>query len=179
MNRQAETPQNPYDAETIRATARVLYESAPASTFESVALEIGVSPRTIKRWSAGDTDGPWRKAGSPKITARAHHIADRITEAVHAVPVDDEAAKRSAVDAQRIEEAATGRADVLARHRSEWGVVRGLAAEAVRSRDSAKARLAVDVGRALELCQRGERRAFGLDLETVPVGHQVVVIERT
>lgn len=161
---------------TMRATARTLYECRPDTTFDGVAVELGVSTRSVKRWSAAD--GHWKKAGGPSISARAYEVAERITQAVEqAGPDAGEEAKQAAADAARIEAAVDERAQVVARHRSEWGVVRGLVAEAVRSRDGAKARLAVDVGRALKLSQDGERRAWGLDVETQ--SNAFVVIERS
>ncbi len=159
----------------MRDAARVLYESRPDLTFEQVAKETGVSRRTIMRWSA--VDGGWKKAGGPIISARAHEAADRIAKAVeHAGPDAGEAAKQAATDAARIEASVDERAQVLVKHRSEWGIVRGLVAEAVRSRDGAKARLAVDVGRALKFAQDGERKAWGLDVEAQ--SNAIVVIER-
>ncbi|MNP46651.1 hypothetical protein D3C76_1406640 [compost metagenome] len=65
---------------------------------------------------------------------------------------------------------------MLAKHRSETNVVRGLLGEAVRTRDPSKARMAVDVGRALTLLQAMERRAWGLEADLQP---QTIVIERS
>lgn len=160
---------------TMRATARAIYEARSDATFESVAAELDVSTRSVKRWSAAD--GHWKKAGGPIISARAHEVADRIIKVVEeAGPDASEEAKQAAIDAARIEAAVDERAQVVARHRSEWSVVRGLVAEAVRSRDGAKARLAVDVGRALKFAQDGERKAWRLDVDVQ--SNAVVVIER-
>lgn len=169
-------PKQQPDSATTRAAARLLYEKSPAATYESVAVEFGVTSRTLKRWAAAD--GGWRKLDGPIITAKAHEVADRITQAVEqAGPDAGEEAKQAATDAARIEAAVDERAQVVARHRGEWNIVRGLVAEAVRSRDNSKAKLAVDVGRALSLAQQGERKAWGLDVEVQPSA--VVVIERT
>lgn len=172
MDNEAQTDQ-PTDNATIRNAARHLYESTDLS-LAAVATEFGVVDRTIKRWSAAD--GGWSKLTGPEITARAQAATDRITAAVAQT---DEAARPAVTEALRIEAAVDERGAVLARHRSEWGVVRGLVAEAVRSRDGAKAKLAVDVGRALDLTQRGEARAWGLDAGEAPgAGGVTVIIER-
>lgn len=171
-----QSPDQQPDSATTRAAARLLYEKTPDATYESVAVEFGVTSRTLKRWASAD--GGWRKLDGPIITAKAHEAADRITVAVEqAGPDASEEAKQAAVDAVRIEAAVDERAAVLARHRTEWVAVRALAVEAVRGRDSSKARLAVDVGKAIDLCQRGERRAWGLD-DSNPMAGAVVVIDR-
>lgn len=163
----------PDDPAAVRLAARHVYESTPATLLE-VAAEFGVTDRTLKRWSAAD--GGWTKLTGPEITARAQAVADKITAAVAQA---DESVRPAVTEALRIEAAVDERGAVLARHRSEWSVVRGLVAEAVRSRDGAKAKLAVDVGRALELTQRGECRAYGLDAgETPGAGGVTVIIER-
>jgi hypothetical protein len=165
------------DGASVRDAARALYEATPSATFDSVAADFGVCARTLKRWSAGA--GGWQKAsGGYEITAKAHAVADRIAKAVEqAGPSEEE--QQAAAHAARIEEAVDERAKVLTKHRSEWNVVRALAGEAVRSRDPSKAKLAVDVGRALELAQRGERRAWGLDVFPADQPQGVtVVIER-
>lgn len=141
-----------------REKARRLYESTPA-TYEEVAADAGVSSRTIKRWSAAD--GGWTKIYGNEITQRAHEIADQRA-------------------AERTEAAVDERATILQRHRSEWRVVRGLAMEAVKDRDYAKARLATEIGKAIDLAQKGERRAWGLDTGEDGGGNSVtVVVERS
>lgn len=149
------------DPAAIRDAARELYETTPA-TFDQVGADIGVSGRTVKRWAAAD--GGWSKLTGPEITARAQVVADKIKAAVTDLGPQAGEDERKAVTADlRAESAVDQRAAILARHRSEWSVVRGLVAEAVRGRDPGKAKMAVDVGRALDLVQRGEARAWGLD----------------
>lgn len=155
----------------IRATARHLYEST-AVTFDAVAREFGITSRTVKRWSAAD--GGWRKPRSPEITARAHAVADKITSATVQANED----RLAITDELRTEAAIDERAAIIARHRSEWGIVRGLVAEAVRGRDQAKALLAINVGKAITLAQTGERRAWGLDASENNPKAVTVVIER-
>lgn len=159
----------------MRDAARELYESTPA-TFEQVGADLGVSGRTVKRWAAAD--GGWSKPSGPEITARAQEAADRIKTAVADLGPQASEEERQAVVAQlRTDAAVDQRAAILARHRSEWGIVRGLVAEAVRGRDPVKAKMAVDVGRALELTQRGEARAWGMDAVDMQ-GGITVIIER-
>lgn len=167
---------NQSEANSIRDAARHLYESTP-STLMAVAAEFGVTDRTIKRWSS--SNGGWRKLSGPEVTARAQAIADEINARVTDLSpaADDE--REAATAVLRAQSAVDQRAAILARHRSEWAVVRGLVAEAVRARDSAKAKMAVDVGRALELAQRGEARAWGLDVGERNQGAVTVVIERS
>lgn len=146
---------------TPQEAARLRYETT-LLTFDQVGDEFSVSGRTVKRWAAAD--GGWQKKTGPELAARAQVAADRISAAVADLPADAPEEAREAVVAQvRTEAAVDERAAILARHRAEWGIVRGLVAEAVRKRDAGGAKMAVDVGRALDLAQRGERRAWGLD----------------
>lgn len=164
------------DPAAVRDAARELYETTPA-TFDQVGQDVGVSGRTVKRWSAAD--GGWSKLSGPDINARARAIADKIQTVVTDLgPQAGEEECKEVVAQLRADAAVDQRAAILARHRSEWGVVRGLVAEAVRGRDAAKAKMAVDVGRALDLAQRGEARAWGLDAGESNQGAVTVVIER-
>jgi len=172
-----ESPQTNQPQSVIRDAARELYETTPATLVE-VAAEFGVSDRTIKRWSAAD--GGWAKLSGTEITARAQAVADRIKASVSDIGPQAGKEERQAVTAAlRTESAIDQRATILAKHRQEWNVVRGLVAEAVRSRDAAAARLALDVGRGLDLVQRGEVRAWGLlDASENKQNAVTVVIER-
>ena len=151
--------------------ARLRYESDAPLTFEQLADEFGVSVRTAKRWAAAD--GGWTKLNGHEINQRAQAAADKIKDAV---ALADDGARAAATAELRIDAAVDERAVVLARHRTEWGVVRGLIGEAVRGRDSSKAKMAVDVARALDIAQRGESRAWGLD--PGENRHPTVIIER-
>lgn len=172
MNRTDDTP--PLDPIAKREAARTLYETFPDTTYEAVGRELGISERTVQRWSA--QDGGWEKLGSPAISARAHALADSIV--AEAGPDADADKIHEAGDIVRVETAAKERAAVVAKHRSEWNVVRGLVAEAVRSRDPNKAKLASEVGRALTMAQQGERKAWNLDADE-SAGGPVVVIDRS
>lgn len=159
----------------IRETAKTLYMTTPATMLE-VAREIDCSERTIKRWSAAD--GGWKKAGGPKLTARAHEIADRMAKAAAEletaqVPAED---RLAAIDEIREDIAADDRAQLLGAHRTQLKVVDSLLSEAVRSRSDAGARFAWRVAQTLAIKQRAERLAWGLDN-----GEQdhIIVIERS
>ncbi|MGE4335644.1 MAG: hypothetical protein AB7E55_06685 [Pigmentiphaga sp.] len=168
-----EHPQDP-SPELIRQAARAYYEATPGASFETVAAEFDISTRTAKRWAAAD--GGWQKVpASHELSAQAHAVADRLAQATETAATDEQ--RREVAAAVTLETAVDQRARVLEKHRTEWSVVRGLIGEAVRGRDGAKAKLAVDVGRALELTQRNERRAWGLDLPEQSDA-VVVVIER-
>ena len=88
--------------------------------------------------------------------------------------VDAEGAKKAAVESaanavQAFEQAANDRAEVLARHREEWGVVRKLMDEGLEGRAADpvgafnRAKLTKITAESLALKQAGERRAWGLD----------------
>ena len=139
MNRTNETP--PLDSNAKREAARTLYETLPDMTHDSVGKEFGVSERTVQRWS--QQDGGWEKVSSPAITERAHALADAII--AEAGPDAGPEQMCQAGDIVRVETAARERAAVVAKHRTEWNVVRGLVAEAVRARDPIKAKLASEV----------------------------------
>jgi hypothetical protein len=55
------------------------------------------------------------------------------------------------------------RAELLTRHRREWGAVRNLAYAAIKSKDLMEARTAKTVAEAVKTIQDGERKAWGLD----------------
>ena len=159
----------------IREAARTLYVTTPM-TLAEVAAQVDCSERTAKRWSAAN--GGWKKAGGPKLTERAHGIADRMAkaaaelEAAH-LPAEDRPAAMAEV---REDVAADDRAQLLVAHRNQLKVVDGLLSEAVRTRSDNGARLAWRVAQTLAIKQRAERLAWGLDN-----GEQdhTIVIERS
>jgi len=88
--------------------------------------------------------------------------------------VDAEGAKKAAVESaanavSAFEQAADDRAAVLARHRSEWGVIRVLIDEALAARAADvgdafnRSKITKITAEALALKQAGERKAWGLD----------------
>lgn len=171
----AETP-DPTQPIHIRCeAARTLYVTTPM-TLAEVAAQVDCSERTMKRWSAAD--GGWKKVGGPKLTERAHGVADRMAKAAAEleaaqVPAEDRPAAMAEV---REDIAADDRAQLLVAHRNQLKVVDGLLSEAVRSRSDNGARLAWRVAQTLAIKQRAERLAWGLDN-----GEQdhTIVIERS
>ncbi|MCW3480030.1 hypothetical protein OL229_10765 [Neisseriaceae bacterium JH1-16] len=70
-----------------------------------------------------------------------------------------------------------GDAELLKRHRGEWGAVRALAYEAIQKRDFETAKLAKISSEILRNVQDGERKAYGLD--TPGEGGRTIVIDRS
>lgn len=145
-----------------REAARTLYVTTPM-TLAEIAAQVDCSERTMKRWSAAD--GGWKKAGGPKLTERAHGIANRMAKVAAEleaaqVPAED---RPAAMAETREEIAADDRAQLLVAHRDQLKVVDGLLSEAVRSRSDNAARLAWRVAQTLAIKQRAERLAWGLD----------------
>lgn len=141
----------------IRAACRLMYETTPL-TLAEVAKEVGVSSRTVKRYATAD--GGWRKVVSPGLSRRAHEAADKVRDAVADAPAERKAEALAAVtETTAVDE----RAQLLAKHRRQWGIVDGLVAEAVRSRDLNAAKLADTVCRTIGNKQAGERKAWGLE----------------
>ncbi|EPD5623964.1 terminase gpP N-terminus-related DNA-binding protein [Klebsiella pneumoniae] len=154
----------------LRATAKTLYESG-RMTIKQVAEEIGMSSRTVERWSAAD--GWQRIKTTPELSERAHRVASRLAE----IPEDAKPEERAkSVEAVTEQQAVDERAELLVRHRREWQVTRALLAEAVRERSNDKAKMAKVVAETTAITQKGERLAWGLDTEA---GTKVqVIIER-
>lgn len=144
----------------IRAAAKLLYETTPL-TLAEVANEVGLGERTVKRYSVAD--GGWRKLAAPGLSKRAHEAADKVAASVENLSPDATIEhKREALAATAEKVAIDERAQLLAKHRRQWGIVDGLVAEAVRSRDLNAAKLADTVCRTIGNKQTGERKAWGL-----------------
>ncbi|EMN4676130.1 hypothetical protein RFJ04_001318 [Klebsiella variicola] len=159
----------------IRATCRLMYETTPM-TLAEVAKEVGLSDRTVKRYQAAD--GGWRKLVSPGLSKRAHEAADKVAGTVENLPPDATIERKNEALAATAENVAIDeRAQLLAKHRRQWGIIDGLVAEAVRRRDLNAAKLADTVCRTIANKQKGERISWGLEAGD---GDQkvTVVIER-
>ena len=155
---------------TDREKARLAYTTTPAQ-FDEIAESLGVSTRTVMRWSAAD--GYWRKIQSPELTQQVEARANGIAEAK---------AERDAILADQAREVAVDlRVGVIERHRKELQAIRALIMDAIRSRDLQAARFAKTTAQTLEILQRSERRAWGLDAgEVDEVNHTpvTIIIER-
>ncbi len=145
----------------VRAAARMMYETTPM-TLAEVGKEVGVTGRTLKRWSAAD--GGWRKVVVPGMSKRAHEAADKVRDTVAELPQDAPPERKAEALAAATEEVAVDeRAALLAKHRKQWSIVDGLVAEAVRKRDLNAAKLAESVCRTIAGKQKGERLSWGLE----------------
>lgn len=154
----------------LRATAKTLYESG-RMTIKQVAEEIGMSSRTVERWSAAD--GWQRIKTTPELSERAHRVASRLAE----IPEDAKPEERQqAIEAVTEQQAIDERAALLARHRKEWHYPRALLAEAIKGRDTEKAKIAKAAAETTKIIQSGERLAWGMDSGDEP--KVTVVIER-
>ncbi|HBZ7476293.1 TPA: hypothetical protein MM026_005197 [Klebsiella pneumoniae] len=145
----------------VRAACRLMYETTPL-TIDEVAKEVGLSSRTVKRYSTAD--GGWRKLAAPGLSKRAHEAADKVAASVENLSPDATIERRREALAATAENVAIDeRAKLLAKHRRQWGIVDGLVAEAVRSRDLNAAKLADTVCRTIANKQKGERVSWGLE----------------
>ncbi len=158
------------DRKALRSTAKTLYE-AGRGTIKQIAAEIGVSRRTIERWSA--LDGWERVNNTQELSERAHRIASRLSEIPENANLEDrEKVIKEVTEQQAIDE----RADLLVRHRREWQLSRVLMAEAVRERSTDKAKMAKVIAETTSITQKGERLAWGLDTDAC--SKVQVIIER-
>jgi predicted transcriptional regulator len=164
-------PRNPVPPAVVAGAAATL-AAVPGATVPKVAEALGMTPdrlrRAIKADPAVSTD-PLRTqtAAAGEIAARAHQAVN-LAQTELAGPdlptVGEAAAKVAGVVAVDVTQR------VLARHRDEWKVPRGLLGEAVKARDFEKAKLARIVADTLTLVQQGERTAHGIkagDIGTV------------
>lgn len=171
--------------------ARALYEGDLLITYKEVAEEFGISAVTVKRRGL---DERWSKSVDhlPKMTERAHHLADQVktTLADHGLDLSDAVGKSGlppeSVQAEiSAETGAEVRAKLLTRHRGEWAAPRALAYDAMKlGKDGdveagfTKAKLAKISTEILLNIQNGERKAWGLDKGDVEE-KVTVVIERS
>lgn len=158
----------------VRAAARMMYETTPL-TVEEVGKEVGVSGRTVKRWSAAD--GGWRKVVVQGLSQRAHEAADKVRDTVAELPPDAPPERKAEALAAATEGVAVDeRAQLLSKHRKQWAIIDGLVAEAVRKRDLNAAKLAESVCRTIAGKQTAERKAWGLEAgEGTPTKVQVTI----
>ncbi|MCY0856872.1 hypothetical protein [Cupriavidus sp. D39] len=165
--------------------ARARWEAEPQMTFSDVAVLVGVSKQAVSKHAK--RCGWHKHLDMPTLVAKAHAKADEQTvrtieqdaggsqaEARQvvapsmffaglsrpALPADasHEQARQITTDA-----AVDARAELLTRHRREWGAVRNLAYDSIKSKDLDKARTAKTAAEAVKTIQDGERKAWGLD----------------
>ncbi|MGY4478623.1 hypothetical protein [Bradyrhizobium sp. USDA 3364] len=173
------------DSATHRATARALFEGKAGTTCAEVAAQMGLAESTIRHWKrdADKAGHPWRvqRRALPELSGRAAAIADQHQvrlEQMGADPTEEQKQKAERETADMV--ASEARAEVITRHRLEWQLVRRKLYEAIRSGDLAQIRLARDSAEAMDLMQKNERRAWGLDAVAFGPGGEaaLVVVER-
>lgn len=154
----------------LRATAKALYESG-RKTVKQIAAEISTSSRTVERWARAD--GWKRVQHSPELSERAHRLASQLAQITEDAKPEE---RQQAVEAVTEQQAIDERAALLARHRKEWHYPRALLAEAIKGRDTEKAKLAKAAAETTKIIQSAERLAWGMDSGDEP--KVTVVIER-
>lgn len=165
--------------------ARARWEAEPQMTFSDVAVLLGISKQAVAKHA--QRFGWRQRLDMPTLIAKAHAKADE--EIVRSMERDADAshaetprvvapgpvfaglsrpvlpADAPPKQAHQITSAAAidARAELLTRHRREWGAVRNLAYDAIKSKDLDKARTAKTAAEAVKTIQDSERKAWGLD----------------
>jgi hypothetical protein len=160
--------------------ARDRWEADPQETFESISEMMGVSRAAVSKKARNPAD-PWVRAkGLRELAEKAHQRADErevTAKVTRSDPkVTRETSKKGAEDA-----AVDIRADVLERHRADWSQHRALFALQSISGDFDAGKTAKISAEMLTLRQRGERAAYGLDIEALPesaAGRELSDVER-
>lgn len=160
------------------AAARILYEAVPGMSYVRLSEQIGISVRALEERSRKEG---WRKSPllpEKDMTDAAQQVADKYTgkleEYGDEIGADQ---KRSAMAEVVAEVGVDMRAQLLDRHRREWGAVRKLVYETVKSKTYGDhAKLAKISAETLKLIQEGERKAWGIkDVEDEGKGVTIVV----
>jgi len=118
----------------------------------------------------------WERKGASMsgVAVAAHRKADAIMDGLDAGSVKKGSPEGAALAALAREESENARAEVIARHRSEWGVIGELVDEALQGRAADpveafnRAKLAKISAETLAIRQQGERKAWGLDMPELP-----------
>ena len=125
------------------------------ATFREVSQQTGVDASLLCRrarregWGDGaDVEDVIRK----KVNERSHGVIPRMAPAEKAAAID-EAAQKSA--------------RLVERHREEWDAPRKAAYEGYDEKDAAKIRLAKTLAETIDIIQKGERRAWGLEVTEI------------
>jgi hypothetical protein len=166
--------------------ARTIYEGTHGMTMNELVAVTGIARRMLVAQSRADGWKKQVKEGQTEDAAAAierfkewNKSVDRLTEAKEIAATGDEAAKQLA---RPMIEAALH--ELIERHKREWGAMRALASEAVAVRNSdpvkamERARLGKLLSEQMDIIQKGERRAWGLENGEDPSRPGIVVIER-
>lgn len=146
--------------------ARILYETTPGATFKSIAAETGISWRGLEERSK--KDGGWAKRSllpPSGMNEAAQQVADRYTGKLAAYGDDITAEHKQAAVAETAAEVAIDmRAQLLDRHRREWGAIRQLVYRNLKAGEfNGQCKLAKISAETLQIVQSNERKAYGLD----------------
>ena len=170
------------DFTTRMGAARILYEGSHGLTLGELAQMSGLPLRSLKIYSR---DEEWKKHLSTKHGGRSPEAEQALALLQGAAAMDTEGEVITAEEAAAVNAIAeplpNEREALLARHKQEWSTPRGMAAEAVKMRESnpskafERAKMAKIVSESLTLIQAGERRAHGIDKAD---GNHTVVLER-
>lgn len=168
-------------SEEVYATARILYESTPGMTFVKLAEETGISWRTLENRSRKDG---WKKNHlllPTSLGEAAQAVADKYAGKVaeYGPELGVDAAKQAAMVETATEVAVDVRAQLIERHRREWGAIRSLVYETLRTKTYGDhAKLAKISSETLQIIQANERKAWGIDKPGDDQAKLTVVIER-
>lgn len=162
--------------------ARTLFESAERPSLEDIGRKIGVSHVAILKRSRKEQ---WQRAGEQvRINQSAIAKADAKVTSDATSKVTDVTAKSRIASREQSEDL---RAEVLVRHRQEWGGAReriyaGLKAHREATDRDSKALAFDDLkaakisAEAMTLVQNGERKAYGMeDAASAPTQSVIVV----
>lgn len=165
------------------ADARVVYEGTNGLSMNDLAELTGLPRRALTVQSRSEGWAKKVKEGqSPEAAAAVARFAEwreLVERATSSPAVEDSTAAQIT---QPLQEDALG--SLLERHRKEWSAMRALAGEAVRLRDTdpirsfERAKLAKILTEQMDIVQKGERRAWGVDEKDLPPGN-VLFIERS
>jgi hypothetical protein len=151
--------------ETIRAE-----REATGASFPTLSAKHGVSHQAIQKRAK---DEGWHD-GQDSAEAIRRRVADKVAGVV--------AGCNPQKRAEAIDAAASTVASVVERHRSEWGMIADLQAEAMDVRHAnpdvafARAKFAKITAETLAIKQTNERKAHGLEREQPPNPGQAPVV---
>ncbi len=163
------------------AAARIIYETTPGITYARCAELTGISARSLEQQSK--KDGGWNKNSlkPPKgMQAAAQEAADKYNGKVEKYGFNPTDAEKKEAIAQVSEEIGVDlRAQILDRHRREWGPIRALIYKNLRGgKFNEEVKLAKMSAEALNILQLAERKAWGLDKPNDTDKPPIVVIDR-
>lgn len=160
--------------------ARIIYEAVPGMSYRKLAEQTGISERSLEERSKKEG---WRKNNllpPTNMTDQAQAVADKLAGklADYGPEIAPEQKQEAMVQTAQ-EFAVAERGKVLDRHRREWGVVRNLLYETLRTKTYGDhAKLAKISAETLQIIQSNERKAWGLKDEEPGPGNVTVVIDR-